>query len=655
MDSDKQSGQDNRPQTNNGIPNRSADNRPDIPNRARRLRRPGPGHKPDQPTPKTDPQTVKAQPAPEPVVIKKDKKPTRLAKSNHRIEPVGPQPDSDAAQIGPLEDPASTITNKDKLITLLILAILIGLVALGYSTLFQPQTSPTTQPEDDFVERPFTDKKTFFISLDQDGPVIIASSDQKLTNYQYFVSSSEPSCQDGSSKTWKPALADNKTENLINGQWVCFRAHDQAKNYSYAKTQIDIKTVTIDIVQEDTNAQASSGNELTDWQYFLSSINPNCSSANQQAWSGALKGDIAQGLRSNDRWICFRAKNDKGVYSYAEIQIDLSRPPIKLTQDGTSINASSSLTLVGWQYFIANRNPNCSPTNRISWSSAGNGPSASNLSGGQWVCFRAENSRGVFGFKALQVDLNQPPIKLATNQTNASIKASSTADISQWSHIIVQGPKPDCLGDNIWWLTPKEGSLATNLNPNDWVCFQAKNNKGVYGWQISQFQPQQTVIPTRIIIDQNGATMTAHSSDKPADYQYRYLIFNDEPADCQGLDWDGATAGQTTSNMTDGQWVCFQATISGHEPIYENSQIDLKAPRISINFSSDSAQASSDEQINIWEHIIDLSVTCDESLGWDSAQSGATANGINPGQWVCFRGRNHKDVWGYANKQYLNG
>ena len=55
----------------------------------------------------------------------------------------------------------------------------------------------------------------------------------------------------------------------------------------------------------------------------------------------------------DNQWVCFKAKNSKGVYGYAKLQTDLTRPVVTLTQNNSTITASGD-DLTDFKYYIPN-------------------------------------------------------------------------------------------------------------------------------------------------------------------------------------------------------------------------------------------------------------------------------------------------------------
>ena len=149
------------------------------------------------------------------------------------------------------------------------------------------------------------------------------------------------------------------------------------------------------------------------------------------------------------------------VYGYEELQVDLTKPAIALTQNNDSVSADSTLTLTDYKHFTSSANPDCSE-NYTGWGSADTGQTAGNIDDGHYVCFRAKNSLDVYGYNKLQVDLTQPDIEL--NQNNNSVIASGV-NLDDYKYFTDNG-NPDCDKDDTY---TGSGQTAPNIDHNHYV------------------------------------------------------------------------------------------------------------------------------------------------------------------------------------------
>ena len=131
--------------------------------------------------------------------------------------------------------------------------------------------------------------------------------------------------------------------------------------------------------------------ESSSWQSFKTtgSTDPNCSDTNTK-WSTATTGSAAKSvaITSTDAslWACFRVKNPTGIYSYTKYQVDYSGPHISVTQDNTTLTASSKssdLDASTWQYVLFSTG-SCGTGITTGWQS---GNSVSSVSHGSNYCF----------------------------------------------------------------------------------------------------------------------------------------------------------------------------------------------------------------------------------------------------------------------------
>ena len=198
----------------------------------------------------------------------------------------------------------------------------------------------------------------------------------------------------------------------------------------YGKILVNLSTPALTLTQDNTSVSAS-GSGLSGFEYFDSgSTDPDCDGDD----SFDSTGTTASNLDDND-WVCFKAKNSLGVYGYAKLQVDLTAPTITLTQNGSTVSAPTT-NLSDHKYFTASTDPTCDST--ASWSTATSGTSVSSVADAHWVCFRAKNNHGVYGYAELQVSLTAPIITIVQDQN--SLDASATAPTgtslvdSSWAH-----------------------------------------------------------------------------------------------------------------------------------------------------------------------------------------------------------------------------
>ena len=256
-----------------------------------------------------------------------------------------------------------------------------------------------------------------------------------LTDFAFFVSGQQPDCSGSNSTATYTAGA--VASNLLDNQWVCFKAKNSLGIYGYAELEVDLTAPTPALTQANTTVTAT-GAGLTDFAFFVSGQQPDCSGANSTATYTA--GAVASNLLDN-QWVCFKAQNDKEVYGYSEMQVDLASPSIiipttsiETTEDPSNVievveqttttatvvpeedqvqanelnlvqsNDAVSVTnqdLTDHQFFVSSSEPECSESDdsRDYISNT----SVSGLQAGQWVCFRANDSQGTTIYSKIHV------------------------------------------------------------------------------------------------------------------------------------------------------------------------------------------------------------------------------------------------------------
>ena len=161
--------------------------------------------------------------------------------------------------------------------------------------------------------------------------------------------------------------------------------------------------------------------------YFEASSEPpttgstSCSDDKTSGWTANVYGSITD--VEDNKWICFRAKNTRGVYGYAKLGVSLTRPSFTLSQDNTTVAMSTTTGLSGIGYFQANSEPpttgatSCSDDKSTGWTADADG-SISGIADGKWICFRAKNTVGVYAYDKLEVDLTKPSFTPISRQHN---------------------------------------------------------------------------------------------------------------------------------------------------------------------------------------------------------------------------------------------
>ena len=403
-------------------------------------------------------------------------------------------------------------------LTVVCLAILLIVVQTN-------NQSPTNRGlgEDNLID---ADEQPPVLRISQNGQTMTVESEFELVKVEYFTTLVEPECDPTSEPpSWKATSAEAAVTDLPDNTWVCFRAEAKNKFSGYAKQKVDLSSSDLDIIQDGLSVLANAEADLTDWQYFTSSTNPNCDQTNTEEWNLAKSGKKVDKVSTDDQWVCFRAKNKLGVYSYGEIQVVLTAPTINLFQENKKVLGASTFQVTGWQYFKSTSRPTCNA--EADWSTAKNGSIASNLSGNSWVCFRAKNKVGIWGFAKFQYIKVE---KLTAKQVNRTVVAETNAAVDKFEYVLVD--------DNIacnsrfinWQVNAFQSSVTTDLDNNDRVCFRAllsQSNSYIYSTVVvvKVNPPELWVSSASVSLTNEGyvGTIVGRSNENLTGWQYFVL------------------------------------------------------------------------------------------------------------------------------------
>ena len=500
-------------------------------------------------------------------------------------------------------------------------------------------------------------------TLTQDGKRIKITNTTGLSGYGYFEADSEPpttgntSCSGDYGSTWTSSSDGATSTNIAANKWICFRAKNSLGVYGYAKLQIDLTQPNFRLSQDNATVAIVDKTGISGYAYFESSSDPgnNCSDDKTSGWINDLDGSIS-GIDRN-KYICFRAKNSLGVYGYAKIRVDLTKPNMKLTQDKDVVTASSSAALTGYQYFTSASNPNCSET--YDWTASGveDGTSKSNLAHNTWICFRAKNDLGVYNYLELRVDLIPPSLNLS--QSGGRVTISNRRSLSAFAYFEADSEPPatgdtSCSGDyNGIWTSSTTGSTNSNIESGKWVCFRAKNDRGIYGYASVLVYIPPPAPPSAPPVVQPKITLTQINNQVAAtgaglsDFAYFVSVVD--------LDCDNAAIsynlGQTASDIGHEQWVCFRAKNSSGVYGYAKLQVNLSQPDFSLTQEGSSvapAETSSLSDLAYFKASSDPDCSGETTSLWISAANISSVDNLEDGDWICFRAKNSLGVYGYA-------
>ena len=411
------------------------------------------------------------------------------------------------------------------------------------------------------------------------------------------------------------------------------------------------------------------------WQNFKTadSTTPSCSYSDDSSFGTAGSGARVVTLIATDhnKWVCFRAKNNHNVYSYVKHQIDLS-PIINITQDSDSVDATAlptaNLSTASWQNFMTTNSiePDCDSNDTFGTaSSTANTVSVTSTDNNKWVCFRVKNSYNVYGYAKHKINLSEPRISLS--QRSSSVKATAykrlgaDIDIYSWQNFkTVDSDEPTCaVSDNSSFGPAEKTANIIPIDSSDftkWVCFRVNNNYGISTYskrQIVRPQPRQ-IIPSpppaalvELTITQVGNKLLA-AADQADDFSY---FVSDTDPNCSGDASQTFASGQEATDLTDRQWVCFKAANVDGVYSYAKAQIDLTPPVITLTQTGSTVTATPPNLTDFGYFVQATEPTCDATNTTSTYTAGASATNLLNDQWVCFKAKNDKEVYGYKEIQ----
>ena len=500
---------------------------------------------------------------------------------------------------------------------------------------------------------------------------ITASGADSPQDYRYYLYRERHVC--GGDLFITPLIWNHgsTTSTLQAGQWVCFAAKNRLGVWGYAETVADFRAPVLTITQDadslDASATAPTDTTLADssWAHsgFLDS-SPTCSDTSiTYETAGSSEDKVAITSSNNGQWVCFKVKNNLGVYGYKEHQIDFSPPVITITQDQDSLAASATVsvgTLVdsSWAHSdFLDTSPTCAD-NSITYQTAGadeDKVAITSSHNGKWVCFKVKNNFNIYGYASIRITYATPPAttvvitapsldltapQLVLQQKNDTVAASGS-NLSGFKYF-VSNDNPDCSQANRQALY-NSGALATGLLDRQWVCFSAQYKEGVWVYKkllVDLSRPTLEVV-------QFAQTLTA-SGDNLNNYQY---LKTNQQTNCvpqkSNLSW---TFGQKVSGLSDQEGVCFKAQNRLGVFGYAFQRVDLSPPTLHLSLNGSSVTASG-QDLKDYQYLKTFSKPdCAQSS--NSYQSGQTARLTN-GQWVCFKAQNRLGLWGYIQMRFV--
>ena len=449
----------------------------------------------------------------------------------------------------------------------------------------------------------------------------------------------------------------NKFIDIVDYKYYCFSIADKVGNVGYKEIRIGqpsspsvppvvVPKPNLTITQSGATLSVKSSTAVDYFDYFVSDIDPDCSSNNTT--SAYTRGRKVTGL-TDKQWVCFRARNRDVVYGYAKSQVDLTPPIVILTQTGKTVVASGDISLANFAYFESAIDPDCSSNNTTGTYTSGS--TAIGLTDKQWVCFRAQNTKDVYGYAEIQVILStttaepDQPINLpepdeqpsdpSANQSTSSstnppavivlktvgntVKASGD-NLTNFAFFVTD-TQPECHGFNSN-DTYSDGNIASGLTDNQWVCFKAKtkNNRFVYKdlqVEIVSFAPPKQKNEGRLVSLTPESTSTSTESDQSELTKLRLELVQDEDkvsvvgdmfenyqffvADTDPDCFDSNnkaiySQGKSIFGLTDNQWVCFKASDADNKNFYAKLRVNLPETETEAENKSNQSDDDGDQK-----------------------------------------------------------
>ena len=481
------------------------------------------------------------------------------------------------------------------------------------------------------------------LTLTQDNTTVtVTSADgSTLTDYKYFTQASKPTnCGLAKTSGW---TSGTSVTNLSHNTWVCFAAKDNTNIYGFGLLQVDLTKPTITLTQ-DYKTVTATGTNLSDYKYFVQTTNPTCDATKTTGWtSGTSKTNLGHG-----NWICFTAKNNLGVYGFAEVMVNLTQPTITLTQDGQTVSATGN-SLSDYKYFTSTTNPTCDISKTTGWTS---GTSKGSLADDAWICFTAKNNLGVYGFAELEVDLTAPVVSTTQNQTKAQATATTTngtIKTGSWTHYKSATNPNNC--SSITYTIPEhrnnKSMTITSADNNKYYCFRVKNSRGIYGYGGGQIDYN----PPIINIVQNYPDISATSAATDAILStWSYSRPQNSNPTCSGLAANQYKSGHEVYHAQDNKYYCFKLTDDNDNVGYNKIRVNLSAPSLNASQNNTTVTVSGTSLSGYSYQTDTYSLPCNPTLttNW---KSGKTVQNLTHKTYVCFRAKNSLGVWGFSQYQ----
>ena len=419
------------------------------------------------------------------------------------------------------------------------------------------------------------------LTLTQNNTTVTATG-TGLTGFAYFDNgTTDPTCDaTNTTATWTTGTSATA---LDDNDWVCFKAKNSLGVYGYGKIEVDLTAPVITISQDQDSVDATatvSGSTINSstWAHSTpSSTDPTCSSASYNT-AGSSENSHSITSADNDEYVCFTVKSALGVPGYKKYQVDYNAPSVSITQNGSTLTATSSATDLpttpDWKSSGPhNSSPTCSST-----TFSGSGSTLSGAANGKHYCFRVTDKAGNHGYGSIQVNLSAPTLTLTQNNTTVTATGTGLSGFAYFDNGTTD-PTCDATNTTATWTT---GTSATALDDNDWVCFKAKNSLGVYGYGKIEVDLTAPVITISQDQDSVDATATVSGSTINSSTWAHSTPSSTDPT-CSSASYNTAGSSENSHSITSAdndEYVCFTVKSALGVPGYKKYQVDYNAPSV---------------------------------------------------------------------------
>ena len=397
------------------------------------------------------------------------------------------------------------------------------------------------------------------------------------------------------------------------------------------------------------------------WGYFKTQTDATPSNCNSDGtFTDITSNSSSVTITNNDKWVCFRVKSPQlpgssgNFISYhAHKILDLSGPTINLKQrNGRMIASGTGVPQENFEYFISSSDPTCSATNTTATYTINH--FVENMTNGQYVCFRAQDLNGVYGYAKKQIDLNPPVISIHKAATTIEATSTDAPTNPVW---LKKGPQSssDCDSSTSNFSV---GNSFSGVSNNKYYCFKLISELGNIGYNeikigtaplISISQSKGNNEQARAAVS-NVSVDTASWQNFTTDDQIEPNCNQDDES---SFGTAGSAAATTSTTSADNmKWVCFRVKTTTNIYGYGKQKVDYDAPVVTVTRTGATTIAATTDatdlpQTSTWQKKGPNDTSdCDSSTtGFSSGKSYST---LTLPKYYCFRVTDKNDNDGYG-------